>query len=266
MKPESIKKLRLAINENLRVQRGGSKPVPYIDVSNSLSDVSARQNHAIFGRRGCGKTLLLHYSADNLPKEICPVYLNCEDFKKHSFPNVLIEILDALFAELQRQLPGWFGKKKRSRELIIQIRSELKELQKKADQQEAEVREAQERETKDSLKTEVNVGKSVAGLKMSSDLSELSKSETERKCFHNESKIRDLDMWLPRLKQQVREFFRLSSSVRSIFLQIDDFYHLSRQDQPLVMDYIHRLCKDLPLFLPRPGNLWVTGGLSTGLD
>lgn len=60
--------------------------------------------------------------------------------------------------------------------------------------------------------------------------------------------MRDLDMWLPRLKQQIREFFELSSTVRSVYLQIDDFYHLKRADQPLVMDYIHRLCKDLPLY------------------
>jgi hypothetical protein len=32
------------------------------------------------------------------------------------------------------------------------------------------------------------------------------------------------------------------------FLQIDDFYHLPRITQPEVMDYIHRLCKDIPLF------------------
>jgi hypothetical protein len=47
--------LRRVITENLRVQRGGADHVPYIDVSNALIDVSARQNHAIFGRRGCGK-------------------------------------------------------------------------------------------------------------------------------------------------------------------------------------------------------------------
>jgi len=246
--PDALRKLRLAINENLRVQRGGAKPVPYIDVSNSLSDVSARQNHAVFGRRGCGKTLLLHYSAESLPQEIRPVYLNCEDFKKHSFPNVLIEILDALFAELQHQLTGWFGKKKRSRELIVQIRGGLKDLQKKADHQNSEVREAQELQTQDSQKAVVNLGSPLAGLKVSSDLSDLSKSGVERKYSENLSKIRDLDMWLPRLKQQIREFFDLSTSVRSIFIQIDDFYHLSREDQPLVMDYIHRLCKDLPLY------------------
>lgn len=55
-------------------------------------------------------------------------------------------------------------------------------------------------------------------------------------------------MWLPRLKQQIREFFDLSTTTQAVYLQIDDFYHLAREDQPLVMDYIHRLCKDLPLY------------------
>ncbi|MDP9160160.1 MAG: hypothetical protein M3O09_08015 [Acidobacteriota bacterium] len=144
--------LRLAINENLRIQRGGAKAVPYIDVSNALGDIAARQNHVIFARRGCGKTLLLHYSAGKLPNDIRTVYLNCEDFKKHSFPNVLIEILDALFAELQRQLTSWFGKKRRSRELITQIRNELSELKAKSDQQDAEVREAHGKEAHDTRK------------------------------------------------------------------------------------------------------------------
>ncbi|MDP9160161.1 MAG: hypothetical protein M3O09_08020 [Acidobacteriota bacterium] len=55
-------------------------------------------------------------------------------------------------------------------------------------------------------------------------------------------------MWLPQLKGHIREFFELSNDVRAVYLEIDDFYHLQRDDQPLVMDYIHRLCKDLPLF------------------
>ena len=47
--------LRKAINENLRIQQGGAKPIPYIDVSNALGDICARQNHTVFGRRGCGE-------------------------------------------------------------------------------------------------------------------------------------------------------------------------------------------------------------------
>jgi len=92
------------------------------------------------------------------------------------------------------------------------------------------------------------MGMAEVGLEASEDLGESSRVETERKYLLDQDKVRDLDMWLPQLKQQIREFFELSASVKAVFLQIDDFYHLSRTDQPLVMDYIHRLCKDLPLY------------------
>ena len=68
-------------------------------------------------------------------------------------------------------------------------------------------------------------------------------TRTSGNCRSERPSIRDRDLWLPRLKGQMREFFKLSTSVNSVFLQIVDFYHLSRSDQPLVMDYIHRLCK-----------------------
>jgi hypothetical protein len=246
--PTKFKKLRLAINENLRIQRGGAESVPYIDVSNVLNDVIARQNHAIFGRRGCGKTLLLYHSSNMAPASTKCVYLNCEDFKKHSFPNVLIEILDALFAELERYLTGWFGRKKKSRDLIEEIRRQLNELRKKADQQDAEVRDIEGTERGAALHSGIEVGQGVLSAGTSGDLSEIWKRETERRYRVIENKIRELDIWLPRLKDQIRQFFTLSSGVKSVFLQLDDFYHLSRPDQPLVMDYVHRLCKDLPLY------------------
>jgi len=245
--PTKLQRLRLVINENLRVQRAGADRAPYIDVSNVISDVSARQNHAVFGRRGCGKTLLLHDSARRLPPEIRTVYLNCEDFKKHSFPNVLIEILDGLFAELQKQLPGWFGRKRRSREVIGQIRQQLSSLRAKADQQDTEIREAEAAEALLTQRDELGVGASVR-VALSDETNDAWRRETERHYRLSEDKVRELDMWLPRLKGQIREFFDLSTKVKAVFLQIDDFYHLARADQPLVMDYIHRLCKDLPLY------------------
>lgn len=58
--------LRLLITESIRIQRDTEKPVDYIENGHVLADASARQNHVIFGRRGCGKTLLLHASARRL--------------------------------------------------------------------------------------------------------------------------------------------------------------------------------------------------------
>ena len=240
-----LDKLRLVITENLRVQRGGAEHVPYIDVTSALTDVKARQNHAIFARRGCGKTLLLHHSKKEMNSEVKTVYLNCEDFKNHSFPNVLIEILDAVFRELQQNLSGWFGKKKKSRDIIIHIRSQLEQLRKQADAQVEQVREATTSEITDGA----NIKAGASGVfEFGYKNSDTQKTELERTYKRADDKLQELNIWLPRLKDQIREFFKLSTSVKAIFIQIDDFYHLKRVDQPFVMDYVHRLCKDLPLY------------------
>ncbi|MCI0661205.1 MAG: hypothetical protein L0220_09050 [Acidobacteria bacterium] len=232
--------------KNLRVQRGGADPVPYIDVGNVLNDIGSRQNHTVFARRGCGKTLLLHHSSRQLDSSIKSVYLNCEDFKRHTFPNVLIEILDALFGELERHLTGWFGKKRRSRNLIGDIRKELSQLRSKADIQEQNIRKSLSREK--SALVEALVSSVPVSLRAGAGTAEKTKAETELTYQILDDKIRELDTKLPKLKSQIREFFELSTAVKGIHLQIDDFYHLNRFDQPLVMDYIHRLCKDLPLY------------------
>ena len=245
--PELLR-LRKLITENLRIQRGSGETPPYVDVSNVLVDICARQNHTVFARWGCGKTLLLHYSSQQLDPSIKSVYLNCEDFKRHSFPNVLIEILDALFMELERHLSGWFGKKKRSRQLIQQIRKELAEHRKSADVREEAVRKTASSQTDWSAEGSVGLKAENAGAKVKGSLGEKTKEETESTFKVLSEKVRELDMWLPRLKEQVREFFQVSNSVKAVFLQIDDLYHLKKTDQPFVVDYVHRLCKDLPLY------------------
>lgn len=245
---QKLLRLRQLITENLRIQRGGGKIPTYIDVSNAIVDVCSKQNHAIFARRGCGKTLLLHDSNRHLHPSIKSVYLNCEDFKHHSFPNVLIEILDALFAELEKHLTGWFGRKRRSRQLIQDIRLELAKRRKLADQQEEAVQSTTSSERDSSTAVSAGINVTGADAKTSVNMGEKAKEETQRTFKVLNDKIRELNMWLPRLKDQVREFFQISTSVSAVFLQIDDLYHLKRTDQPFVVDYIHRLCKDLPLF------------------
>ena len=190
---EGLTRLRLAINENLRVQRGGADPVPYIDVSNVLNDIGSRQNHAVFARRGCGKTLLLHHSSRQLDSSIKAVYLNCEDFKRHTFPNVLIEILDALFGELERHLTGWFGKKKRSRNLIGDIRKELDQLRSKTDTQEQDVRESLSRDNSASANVGASVSSAPASLRAGAGMTERIKAEIERTYRTLDDKIREAE-------------------------------------------------------------------------
>jgi len=95
--------LRTPTTENLRIQKN-TKGVDFIDTGSLLIDLAAKQNHVIFARRGCGKTLLLTKSAQNAEDKIDAIYLNCEDFKRHSFPNVLLEILESVFSQIENHL------------------------------------------------------------------------------------------------------------------------------------------------------------------
>ena len=240
----SVRELRTIIQEGIRVQRGSPGHVEYVDSANAISDAVARQNHVIFGRRGCGKTLLLHESELKVRADVRVVYVNCEDYKQHSFPNVLIEILDQLFGELEKNIYGWFGKKKRSRELIQQIRADLMKLKQRPDERDASVRESNSVEHK----TENAVAVSAYGFQVGTAEQGAQKAAVEREYQQHDSKIHQLNLLLPKLKERIKEFFELSSEVKGVFLALDDFYHLPRNIQPHVADYVHRLCKDVPLY------------------
>ena len=101
-----------------------------------------------------------------------------------------------------------------------------------------------------SLEGAVNVKVPVAPVSLgaSTKATEVNRSEVERTYQERQEKLKELDNWLPDLKRQLRDFFETSTAVKSVLLQIDDLYHLKREDQAFVVDYVHRLCKDLPLF------------------
>lgn len=236
-------KLREVISENLRVQKG-SDSVEYISVGTALQDAMSKQNHAIFARRGCGKTLLLHHSSRKLKPELKSIYLNCEDFKRHSFPNVLVEILASIFRELDKKMSGWFGKKKRLKLIVAEILEKLKSLHVEADYHSEDVKSKNSAEEL----TGYDVGLKLDGISAGAKASGKDSQEIERSFRIHREKLQALDLWLPRLKENLRDLFEASSTVKGVILQIDDLYHLKRTDQAFVVDYVHRLCKDLPIF------------------
>lgn len=242
-----LEKLRKIITESLRVQRD-SETIEYVNVGTAAQDAGSKQNHAIFARRGCGKTLLLHYSSKSLNSDMRSIYLNCEDFKRHSFPNVLIEILKSIFTELNKNLYGWFGKKKKSKDIIKDIISKLEILQKRSDIHDEEIRAKNANALSQSLDLSGGISADGASLKVGAKGEVKENSEIERSYKIHKDKLQELDMWLPELKANIRSFFEVSSNIKAIIIQIDDLYHLKRADQAFIVDYIHRLCKDVPLY------------------
>lgn len=235
--------LREVISENLRVQMDND-PIDYINVGTALQDAKAKQNHAIFARRGCGKTLLLHYSGRTLKPELKCIYLNCEDFKRHSFPNVLIEILASIFRELDKHKAGWFGKRIKQKNLIRGILEKLAKLQFESDTQSEDIKAKDSSENLTGYDAGFKLNTLSAGAKSTNN----DKHEIERSFKVHREKLQDLDRWLPRLKENIRELFDSANTVKGLILQIDDLYHLKRTDQAFVVDYVHRLCKDIPIY------------------
>jgi len=243
---DQLNALQTVITENLRVQRGGADAIGYIDISNALAKTNSKQNHVIFGRRGCGKSLLLQESRRTLDGKTKVIYLNCEDFKNHSFPNVLIEILDSIFEELEKHVTGWFGRKRRCKQVLISIRQNLSSLKEQADERTSKVKETQTSENSNTLATGASVLDKQINLSYSDK--NATKAAIEKEYEQADSKIHRLNLLLVEIKKQIREVFELSTSVKAVFIQLDDFYHLPRIFQPHVTDYIHRLCKDVPLY------------------
>jgi hypothetical protein len=152
-----------------------------------------------------------------------------------------------VFAEFERFLPRWkalYGDKRRSRKEIRRIRSKLAKFKEAADEVDREIREVHASE----VQNRSAAGMSNQGLQFGLDGSESQKASIEQQYKRHDSKIHDLDLLLPQLKQSISRFFASSTDVKSVFIELDDFYHLARTMQPYVTDYVHRLCKDLPLY------------------
>jgi hypothetical protein len=70
-----------------------------------LDKAKNKRHHIIFGRRGSGKSSLLHKVTADLTVGRTPIaYVDLEQFKGHSYPDVLISILLSTLTEFKKWL------------------------------------------------------------------------------------------------------------------------------------------------------------------
>src|SRR6266581_8822272 len=99
-----VAQLVIDIEQSMRATEDAVKRfVPPTD--NALPRAVAKQHHLVFGRRGSGKSSLLHKAINDLSLERRPVaYIDLEVFKDHSYPDVLLSILIKIFDEYENWL------------------------------------------------------------------------------------------------------------------------------------------------------------------
>ena len=97
-KSERVAQLGNYIEENLRALK--SAGLEFVDPRNLGTRLKSKQNHVVFGRRGAGKTTLLS-PLKKMPNCVA-IYLNIEDYKNITFPNIIVSILTASFRDLRQ--------------------------------------------------------------------------------------------------------------------------------------------------------------------
>lgn len=246
--------LNKLIEENIRI--GRERPPIYVDVANNMSRILSKQNHVVFGRRGSGKsTLLLSAKAQAEEQGFLCIYFDSELIKENPYPDVLISILTEVFRYLLEQLvseergiikyfkriaPSKKGRLSRRAENVV---SELEELRIEP-QIYDKIRKTTV--TKEQRKgAEAGVGTET--VKIGGGFEQAGISTVEEATETTVVKISRLQQRLEAYHNLLVEL--LNELGKNMMLFLDDFYFIARQNQPDVIDYIHRLCKGTNMFL-----------------
>jgi Cdc6-like AAA superfamily ATPase len=274
---EDIKVQNLAriVEESTRSTKEGVKyfiePAP-----GTLARAKNKRHHIIFGRRGSGKSSLLAKVTADLTVGRSPIaYVDLEEFKGHSYPDVLLSVLIKTFSEFKAWMDSaaihpanrtsfWkklFGavptKKGFSRAKTERISTELgsmiDELSKvlfAAD--DAKIQATQKGEVATEIQTALTAGAKapVATVETSLKASEKGVTSIQTQQEYTSRKVEVLHRNIMRYKALFKSMTDLADG--PAFLLLDDLYHIRKSDQADVIDYLHRIAKGL--------NLWIKVG------
>jgi hypothetical protein len=228
---ESDKVARLVnyIEENLRASR--SAGLEFVDPRNISKRLSSRQNHVVFGRRGAGKTTLL--SPLRSSPDCAGIYINIENYKDITFPNILVSILMGSFKNLRdvvKQCHPWYKMNIRAIKVCGVLNREeakLKSMLSEPDQEKQQIR------SKTSSAEEASAQISNRGVRVGAGAKRTSEVEVGRivpRDKLNELRLKVLDY---------RDLFDRVSEIcgKPIYLIFDDFYTVPKSIQPSLIDF-----------------------------
>ena len=237
-------KLLTYIEENLRA--GRKTKVAYHDPVGWGDRISNKQNHVVFGRRGAGKTLLTSTLSKRNGDDELSIYVNLEDYKDISFPNVLVKVLilllQGVYDSRRKRWPFFFWLPWRSNRLkpLRTHITELEVLYREPDVDEFTQKTTARSAIKDGVKA------SVKGVGV--ELGDEESKQTETSRTHISNKLEFLKKSLGDYKASI-DSASDCLNLDAIFLVLDDLYFILKRVQPDLLDYLHRVCKDTDLFL-----------------
>jgi len=241
MDKKELNKLTTYLEENTRADKVSG--IEFIDPRNFKEKVRGKQNYVVFGRRGAGKSTLL--KTLNKYENSLTIYVNLEDYKDITFPNIIIKVLVAFYKEIAFKLnekKSLFNNYFTTRKIVKEINNLIKELNLKL------VEPDSYNERKKQIKktsSEGSIGGSVSGVSTKSSLS--SSSEFESEHSWEIDKLNELKTSIDfnkNLINRIIEFYQTQ-----LILILDDFYFIPKNIQPFLLDYFHRLAKSNDFYL-----------------
>jgi hypothetical protein len=277
LESDKVQKFARKVEESTRSTREGVKF--FIEpASGTLSRAKTKRHHIIFGRRGSGKSSLLAKVSEDLTVDRSPMaYVDLEEFKGHSYPDVLLSVLIKALSEFKTWLDTaalhpanktsfwskFFGAKPRrgafnkskTQQLSADLAALIDELNEALFQSDEVKRQTLvKRDSTEELHTALSVGLGGAGIPAKLDAADNATSKdsfgTESRAEYISKKVELLHRNIMRYKDVFKRMVELADG--PTFLLLDDLYHIRWEDQAQVIDYFHRIAKG--------SNLWIKVG------
>jgi len=242
-----IQKLIRYIEENTRADKVSG--IDFIDPRNFKPKVQGKQNYVVFGRRGAGKsTLLKTLSSENGNFSI---YVNLEDYKDISFPNIIIKVLTRMFDDsvkgLNKEIGLFpFGRYLKKRKIVKQLKKASYDLKNKLNSPDS----LEEQRKYKSKASEGGLAKSKVKNPIGSIKAKVKYSESDEKEVQHQwkiDKLNELKTSIDEHKELVSELSKLTQ--KQIILVLDDFYFIPKDIQAYLVDYFHRISKSNEFYL-----------------
>ena len=260
------------IEESTRSSREGARF--FVEpASNTLSRALSKRHHIVFGRRGSGKSSLLHKVLADAQADRTPiVFIDMEAFKGHSYPDVLVSVLLSTFREFRRWTKGvaiepgskqgfWnklIGRRPNRAPIKDTGMEELGQDLDRAiedlsgllhDPEESARHTSKSAERAKTSRLDGSVGAKAGPLSSEFSIGE----ETARRQSGNvddqykHKKIATLHRDILRYRNLLERIAKTGEGHGYILL--DDLYHIRSADQVDVIDYFHRIAKGTGIWL-----------------
>ncbi len=235
LRSQEVSRLTNLVKDSFRI-RPNHNP-DYVDVSGHLERFRSKQHQIVFGRRGSGKScLFVHFLNDeNASNGILPIYIEGDEFKRLTYPDLLVRLLLRIFENMPAASSSW----RRLLRMPNSVQKNIDDLRKVL----AQAEEAQVRQT-DGRNSEHGGGIEKGPAKVHGKRSDSQEKQSEFK----EQKLDHLERYLSDYKKSLSESLD-ESKYDSAFILLDDFYLIPRSRQPDVIDYLHRLLRGTNFYL-----------------